>query len=444
MLIRNSGSIYASILTCAITASAASAQPKNVIFMIGDGMGPTHIQAAGMFAGAPMSFESAPYQGLVTTYSADNAITDSAASATAMATGVKVNNNVVALNTPGDGSELTTLLEYYKSLGRSTGMVTTSYVTHATPASFGAHEPTRYNTNQIANDYMNGSKPNVLLGGGGRGMSVGSAQAAGYNVVTSAAAMLALNTNTQTYVSGQFGTYHLPYEYDGLGSLPHLSQMTTTALDILDNDPDGFFLMVEGARIDHAGHSNDIDRNVRETVEFSNTVQDVLTWAAGRDDTLVIVTADHETGGMSIIADNGPGNAPTVTWSSDYHTAVDVPVYAWGAQANRITASMDNTDFFDIITNTDIAGDLNGDGFVGISDLNLVLSNWNLNVPAADPLADPTGDGFVGITDLNQILGNWNSGSPPITASIPEPASAMVFLLTSLAVFRRRIGTFRA
>lgn len=445
MLFHRSGVLLIAALVGGLAASAVSAQPKNVIFMIGDGMGPTHIQAAGMFAGAPMSFESAPYQGMVTTYSADNAITDSASAATAMATGVKVNNNVVSLNTPGDGSELTTLLEHYKALGRSTGMVTTSYITHATPASFGAHEPTRYNTNQIANDYINQTKPNVLFGGGGRGMSVGSAQAAGYNVVTSAAAMLAMNTNTQTYVSGQFGTYHLPYEYDGLGALPHLSQMTTTALDILDNDPDGFFLMVEGGRIDHAGHSNDINRNVRETVEFSNTVQDVLAWAAGKEDTLVIVTADHETGGMSILADNGPGNAPTVSWSSDYHTSVDVPVYAWGAQANRITANMDNTDFFDLITISGLTGDLDNDGFVGITDLNIILSNWNLTAPTGSPLADPTGDGFVGIEDLNTVLGNWNAGSPPSAgAVIPEPATAATILTVALASLNRRSPRRRA
>ncbi len=445
MLIKRYGLRLAAALTGVVAASVASAQPKNVIFMIGDGMGPAQVQAAAMFAGTPMSFESLPYQGLVTTYAANNAVTDSAAAATALATGQKVNNNVVSLDLPGDGSELTTLLEHYKALGRDTGLVTTTYMTHATPAAFGAHETSRYNKNQIGSDYLNQTKPNVLFGGGANGMSVSAAQLAGYNVVTDAAGLLALNTNTQTYVSGQFGTYHLPYEVDGLGSLPHLSQMTDVALDILDNDPDGFFLMVEGGRIDHAGHSNDIARNIGETIEFSNTVQSVLDWAAGRDDTLVIVTADHETGGLNIVADNGVGNLPTVSWSTDYHTAANVPVYAFGAHANQVRTVMNNTDFFDLITLTSLTGDLDKDGFVGITDLNIILSNWNQTAPSGSPLADPTGDGFVGIEDLNSVLGNWNAGLPPSADTlIPEPATAATILTVMLASLNRRSSRRRA
>ncbi len=429
------------ILIGVLAAPLASAQPKNVVFMIGDGMGPAQVEAAGMFTGTPMSFESLPYQGLVTTYAAGNPVTDSAAAATALATGQKVSNGVISLAIPGDSSELPTLLEHYQALGRDTGLVSTAYITHATPAAFAAHETSRNNKNQIAGDYLNQTKPKVMLGGGANGMSVAAAQLAGYTTVTDAAGMLALNTNTQPFVSGQFGTTHLPYEADGLGALPHLSQMTTTALDILDNDPDGFFLMVEAGRIDHAGHENNLARNIGETIEFSNTVQSVLDWAAGRSDTLVIVTADHETGGLNILADNGPGNLPTVSWSSTGHTAANVPVYAWGTHANQIRTVMNNTDFFDLITVSGLGGDLDNDGFVGITDLNLVLSNWNQTAESANPLADPTGDGFVGIEDLNQILGNWNAGTPPNSAAnIPVPATSTVLLIASLAILRRRPG----
>jgi alkaline phosphatase len=281
------------------TGFAAGAPPKNVIILIGDGMGFEHVRAAGMYKNGQdgtLVFESFPHKDQVNTYSASPSVTDSAAAATAIATGFKVNNGVVSVADPGDGSELETLLEYFKTLGKSTGLVTTTYVTHATPACFGAHEPSRGNYSAIADDYLSQTRPNVLFGGGANGMSVSAAEGAGYAVVTDAAGMLALDTETADMVSGQFGSGGLPYELDGLDSLPHLSEMTETALQILDNDPNGFFLMVEGGLIDWAAHANDLPRMVWETIEFDNAVLEVLDWAAGRTDTLIIVTADHETG----------------------------------------------------------------------------------------------------------------------------------------------------
>ena len=312
-------------------------------------MGFEEVSAARAFNGAPLSFESLPHQAQVTTYSANDSITDSAASATAMATGQKVNNGVVSMAYPGDGHELTTVLEQARDRGQHTGLVTTTYMTHATPACFGAHEPTRNNTSQIAADYFNQSRPNVLFGGGANGMSPTGAFVAGYNVVQNTAGLLAFDPEAVDHISGQFGSSHLPYEYDGLGNLPHLHQMTDVALDVLDNNPDGFFMMLEGGRIDHAGHDNDIIRNVYETIEFANSVQSVLDWAAGRDDTLVIVTADHETGGLHVLADNGPGQMPTVSWSTTGHTGVNVPIYAWGPNADLVTGVLDNTDLVSLV-----------------------------------------------------------------------------------------------
>lgn len=137
---------------------------------------------------------------------------------------------------------------------------------------------------------------------------------------------------------------------DGYDTLPHLSEMTATALDLLDNDSDGFFLMVEGGRIDHAGHSNNIRRNVFETIEFSNSLQEVFDWAADRDDALILVTADHETGGLTVLENNGQGNFPTVSWSTTGHTAANVPIYAWGVNAELVYGVMDNTDLFNVVT----------------------------------------------------------------------------------------------
>ncbi len=338
--------------------STAQAEPKYVIFLIGDGMGFEQVKAGGMYANGQagtLSFESFPYSGELTTYAADAAVPDSCAAGTALATGVKVNNGVVSMAYPGDGSELETLLEYFKARGKSTGMVTTSTWYDATPASFGAHEPDRYNYGGIMNDYLYQTRPNVVFGGYHDDNVAAASTSAGYTVVTDRATMQALDTETETMVFGQFGNGYLPYEYDGLGSLPHLSEMTATALSILDNEPNGFFLMVEGGRIDHACHSNDIRRAVLETIEFDNTVKVVMDWATGRTDTLILVCADHETGGLTVLANNGAGVFPTVKWKSYVgdlapHTAANVPVYAWGVNAEMISGVMDNTDMFRVVT----------------------------------------------------------------------------------------------
>jgi alkaline phosphatase len=368
--------ILALVLLLVFTGIATGAPPRNVILMIGDGMGFEQVKAAGMYKNGTegtLVFETFPYRGEVTTYSASSSVTDSAAAATAIATGFKVNNDVVSVAIPGDGHELQTLLEYFKALGKSTGLVTTTFVTHATPACFGAHEASRNNYSAIAGDYLNQTRPNVLFGGGANGMSVSSAQDAGYTVVTNAAGMLVLDTETATMVSGQFGSSDLPYEFTGLGNLPHLSQMAEIALFILDNDPDGFFLMIEGGLIDKAGHANNIQNNVWETIEFGNAVQKVVDWAAGRTDTLIIVTADHETGGLTVLTNNGVGVYPTVHWSTGGHTGVNVPVYAWGANAHLISGAMDNTDFFAVATAEWCAGDFIGDRDVDGSDLAEVI-----------------------------------------------------------------------
>ena len=326
--------------------------PTNVIFCIGDGMGFEKVKAASMYAhgktGA-LSFEAFPYQGEVTTHSADSPITDSAAAATAMATGAKVNNGVISTALPGDGRELYTLLECFKDQGKSTGLISTTFLTHATPAAFGAHEPRRGNLAEIAEDYLNQTRPNVLLGGGGNGLAKMEAEVAGYTVVTNRDELLALDTENVDRVSGQFGDTNLPYEFDGLKDLPHLSEMVATGLKMLTKNPAGFFLMIEGGRIDHAGHSNDIERNVYETLEFSKTVQVTFDWAKGRTDTLIIVTADHETGGLQVLENNGRGIFPTVSWSTGGHTTTNIPVYGWGANAARISGVMDNTDFFNVV-----------------------------------------------------------------------------------------------
>ncbi|MFN2188990.1 MAG: alkaline phosphatase, partial [Candidatus Promineifilaceae bacterium] len=254
---------HASLGQYTISGTVANPEPfaKYVILMIGDGMGFEQVKAADYFNGGELSFETLPYTTSVSTYSADSSITDSAASATAMAAGQKVNNGVISIASPGDGSELQTVLEIFKAQGKNVGLVSTAFMSHATPAAFGAHEPSRDNYGDIANDYLTQTVPHVLFGGGANGMSSSAAATAGYTVVTDRVGMQALDTEATTFVSGQFGATHLHYEYDGdYSSLPHLDEMTETAINILDNnDVEGFFVMIEGGRIDHAEHENSIE-----------------------------------------------------------------------------------------------------------------------------------------------------------------------------------------
>ena len=326
-------------------------EAKNVILFIGDGMGTEHVRAAGMTLSGPggtLSFEAFPFRGSVATANADGGVADSAAAATAMATGVKVHNMVISVASPGDGSPLPTALELFKAAGRSTGLVTTSYISDATPAAFGAHRASRTDYPGIDADYLVRSRPNILFGGG-KFLAPTDASGAGYAVVRDRAELSALDTETHDRVAGLFGTDNLPDEGDGPGNLPHLSEMTSVALRILDNNPGGFFLLVEAGRIDHASHANDIGRAVRGTIALSNAVAVAVDWAGTRGDTLIVVTADHETGGLRILGEAAAGGLPAVSWGGTRHTGARVPVYAKGIGADRISGMIENTDIFRVI-----------------------------------------------------------------------------------------------
>jgi len=344
-IIAVSGALILSFLvSCSINGGDDS--PRNIILFIGDGMGEAQVKvgsyfATGMEAGLP--FQQFPVRSVVTTYSADSPITDSAAAATAMATGRKVNNGVLSVAIPGDGEPLETILELSLKQGRRAGIVTTTSITHATPAAFAAHQPSRTDGASIARDMLHGAKPDLLFGGGGEGMDPQMAQESGYRVITDRESMLKL-TFKDLPVSGQFGTTHMPYESEGLGNLPHLSEMTQKAIDLLSQDPAGFFLVVEGGRIDHAAHRNDVQLLVGEVLEFSRAVEVALQWAEGDSHTLIVVTADHETGGLEILHGASQGQIPEVRWSTTGHTGIPVPLYAWGLGACSFAPQLDNTE----------------------------------------------------------------------------------------------------
>lgn len=373
------------VVALILLGRTSHAAVKNVILMIGDGMGFEHVKAASLYAYGEeekLSFEKY-YRGEVTTHSAssyreDYHATDSGAAATAMATGQKVNYKVISERSR---KPIKTILEYLQEKGKATGLVTTTFITHATPAGFAAHNRSRDNYRDIANDYMTQTRPNILFGAyekNGRGMTTEKAKQGGYVVATTRQELLDMvspldkNSTEVFFLAGLFCSDGMPWEYDyyhpqtiqfpldeeetvlDYDTIPHLSEMTSAALSVLDNDSDGFFLMVEGGKIDKAAHDNIIERNIFETLEFNRAFRVVMNWAKDRDDTIIIVTADHETGGLRIVNGRKRGFMPEVFWKSSYnsvkdHTGANVPVYAIGEGAENFVGVIDNTDIFKII-----------------------------------------------------------------------------------------------
>ncbi|WP_406686316.1 alkaline phosphatase [Rossellomorea vietnamensis] len=290
---------------------------KNVIFMIGDGMGVPYTTALRYMNDNPDTMEMEktafdPYLvGLQTTYPEDEKenVTDSAAAATAMSGGVKTYNNAIAVD--NDKSDVKTVLEQAKENNMSTGIVSTSEITHATPASYGAHEESRKSEDAIANDYydemINGKhKIDVMLGGGTDFFERDDRNIAeqfkkdGYSYVKSADE---LKKDKNDQILGLFAESGMDKMIDRDEKQPSLADMTTAALDRLKGDKDGFFLMVEGSQIDWAGHDNDVVGAMSEMRDFEQAFEKVRDFAKENGETLVIVTADHSTGGISIGSD---------------------------------------------------------------------------------------------------------------------------------------------
>ncbi|USK38477.1 alkaline phosphatase [Cytobacillus firmus] len=290
---------------------------KNVIFLIGDGMGVSYTSAYRYLKDDPGTkfverTELDKYLvGQQMTYPEDpeQNVTDSASAATAMSAGIKTYNNAIAVD--NDGSEVKTVLEAAKEQGKATGLVATSEITHATPASFGSHDESRQNMNAIADDYydelINGKhKVDVLLGGGTDLLVRKDRNIAeefkkdGYSYVTNRKELLA-DKNEQ--VLGLFAERGMPKMIDRTEETPSLKDMTASAIERLNKDKDGFFLMVEGSQVDWAGHDNDIVSAMSEMEDFEKAFKAAIEFAKKDKHTLVVATADHSTGGYSIGSD---------------------------------------------------------------------------------------------------------------------------------------------
>jgi alkaline phosphatase len=287
-------------------------KPKNIIFMVSDGMSQGALSLAEVFCerhlgrrtrwGQLIEDPSAAL-GLMETYSLNALVTDSAAAASSWGSGSRVMNG--AINEFPDGTKLTTIGELVKATGRGMGLVTTASVTHATPAGFAANQASRGDEADIIPQYLD--RVDVIMGGGNRfidpaqrrdGRDVYADFAnAGYRVVRQRTE--ALNAGREGKVLGIFTDGYIPYTVDHMNSpvlrrdVPTLAEMTTIALNSLAQQPNGFLLQVEGARIDHAAHGNDAPGLIWDQVAFDDAVGVVLEWARERGDTLVIVTSDH-------------------------------------------------------------------------------------------------------------------------------------------------------
>ncbi len=321
-------------------------EPKavNVIYMIGDGMALPQVFATMLATGEDLAFCQFPYIGVVDTRSASNDITDSAAGGTALACDKKTKNGMVGMDV--DTLAMETILEVLADQGKSTGIVVTCYSGHATPADFYAKVPKRSMYEDIAIQMAESDKLNVMIAGGRKHFNqrkdsldllARMENELGWKVYDTLAD---IDTTCMKYaVLANRG--HMP-KYDERGDF--LPEGVKTALKTLEQDEDGFFLMVEGSQIDFACHAGDSAWMVDETVDFSNAVQVALDYAKTHDNTLVVVTADHETGGLTMIDPQGHYSNVSLNYSTRSHTCLPVMIYAYGPGAELFTGWMQNNE----------------------------------------------------------------------------------------------------
>ena len=336
------------------TPEPARPGPPIVILMIGDGMGYGQLDTASLYrhgrTGA-LAMQQLPITGVNRSASLSG-VTDSAASATTLATGVPTYNGRLGIGPAGD--ELPTLFDLATEAGLATAIVTTSHVAHATPAAFAVHHPARFEYPHIATQLAEHTQPDLLFGGGRTYLggpptpsALPDAVAEGHRDSMQARGDTLLYTQQQLErwqyapsdhrTVGLFADSHLAYVADDPGpEEPSITTMTLRALETFEGGARGGIAMIEGARIDHAGHDNALLHSIEETLAFDDAIAAVVAWAAERANVTVIITADHETGGLEVLAPAAAGTLPEVRWRTGNHSNDDVPIFALGPCAQRL------------------------------------------------------------------------------------------------------------
>lgn len=328
---------------------------ENVILLIGDGMGLAQVNAARISAyGADgkLNMHKMPVSGLCITHSANSLVTDSAAAATAMATGYKTDNSKLSVDP--DGKKLVTIMEAAKAKGLFTGLVATKSITDATPAAFASHVESRNQHENIAEQILK-NNINVIFGGGsdyflpyskggirsdGKDL-LSEAEKKGYTVIKYKDEVKSVKRGNAI---GLFAMNNMAMTPGGNDLEPSLEEMTKKAIELLEQEKNGFFLMVEGSQIDTACHGGDNQGTYDQVLDFDKAVKAAVDFAEKDGNTLVVVVADHETGGMVINGGSLDGKELDIYWSTSGHSAMQVPIFAYGPEAIRFTGVHDNTE----------------------------------------------------------------------------------------------------
>ena len=337
------------ILLIAFTAfatlvTAEAQEVKNIIFLIGDGMGLASASMMQLENNYELTiFDSADNIALQKTYSLDNRVTDSAASGTALATGFKTNNTM--LGQLPDGTNPESLMELAADKGKATGLVVTTYLQHATPGAFYAHVPSRHEYAKISEQLLV-SDIDIAIGGG---MAFFKERYNNHKKATKAITEsgFTLVESLDADMSGE-RILALLADKEIENRTGYLAKATAMAIEHLDNNDNGFVLMVEGSLIDGMGHGNDAKGQQAEMRDFMEAIEVAVAYAREHTDTLVVVTADHETGGLAIISGNADFNLSEqgveYKWATGGHSGVMVPIYLYGTGAELINGVMENAD----------------------------------------------------------------------------------------------------